>query len=191
MQCHGAALFILMLAVGCKQQKDEQPLAPMPTVSAPKKPRPTNNTLSREGSDCFLGPPDPCDPGEHCKSAGRWRADCPDDPGAVKRRPKGKESFIRIRPWLLFDSAKQDCSYQPEWFCSPPDQKGECTRTPPSIRMACTRDDATGTLSFGAFVYKDGTDKCRKVPASSCKMLPGGGRCDLPDGDVVPCPEAG
>lgn len=189
---------------GCKKREkvavedDTSPSASPPAVpvgvTSPQT-KPTANTVHRDSIGCFLSLPDRCDPNEHCKSPGSWQAECPPslrhagEPPPV-RRPQGKEDWIRIRPWLLFDTMKKECAYQPEWFCSPPDRKSECTSTPPSVTVPCTRDDGAGTMDVQSFVYKEGSGACHKVPAMTCKVNERG-LCDLPDGDVVPCPDAG
>lgn len=178
-----------LAASGASAQPNAVPDSPAPVRSR-------ENTVSRDSSGCYLSLPDRCSPDEHCKSQGRWRSDCPDSPrgpgqpNATPELPPGKADWIRIHSWLLFDSSGKQCSYQPEWFCSPPGQDSDCTRTPPSIKVACTRDDALGTIAFESFVYTDVLGACREIAAATCKQNERG-LCDLSAGRSVPCEDAG
>ena len=194
----GASLVVASLlacsagAAGCKN--DRKPPSESSTsavtgasasasTSAAARAAPTSNTVRREAGDCLLLAPG---------GSGALTVDCPPghlepgDPAPAGRRPRGKESWIRVRPWIYFEAAKGACAYTTESFCSPPGTFAECTPAPKATPVPCTRNVPAGTLEVASFVYVDGTGACHKVPATTCKAN-ARGLCDLPEGEVVAC----
>jgi hypothetical protein len=154
------------------------------------------NTVRRDAFGCLMTPPAQCPPDQpDCKSSNTsFEVDCPknllrpEEAAPISRRPAGKEAWLRVRPWVYFDAAKNECAYKPEWFCSPPGSYAQCTGTPASVSVACKRDAAGKTLDVSSFVYTDGTGACHRVPAASC-TLNRRGLCEPADGEVIPCPK--
>jgi hypothetical protein len=185
-------------AAGCKDNEKaraESHASPAASaaaaLSAGPSGTPPGNTVRRESGGCLLLPPSSCAPGQPCKS-GAFHVDCPQnllagEPPPIKRRPEGKESWIRVKPWIYFDEEKKGCAYTTESFCSPPGTFAQCTPSPSAVAIACTRNTAVHTMDVSSFVYVDSTGVCHKVPTMTCTANHRG-LCDLPEGEVVPCP---
>jgi hypothetical protein len=147
--------------------------------------------IRREYGSCLLSSTPGCEPNQPCTGPA-LHVDCPEnllepgDPKPVTRRPPGKEDWLRVRPWLYFEAAKNRCAYTGESFCAPPGKFAQCTPAPAAVPVQCTKNAPAGTLDIPSFVYTDGLGACHKVPATTCK-LNNRGLCDLPEGEIVPC----
>ena len=152
----------------------------------------TSNTVRREALGCILTTPTACPKDQVCPTPPSFEVDCPQnllrpgEPAPVARRPSGKESWVRVKPWIYYDAAKSSCAYKGEWFCSPQGAFGQCTPQPPAGTVVCTKKD--GAFDLQSFVYTDGSGVCHKVAAMTCTTNRRG-LCELPEGEVVPCPK--
>jgi hypothetical protein len=142
----------------------------------------------RDGS-CFLSYYAGCPKEGTCNPPPPMRVDCPpelrdaSDSTVVRRRPPGKEKWLRVPPELWF--VDKECKYRPEYFCPMPPAGDACTASE-IVKVACTEADG-GTRTVASFVYKDGVGTCRRIPAASCTP-DRRGECVLPEGDEAPCP---
>ncbi len=175
-------------AAGCRKQPVDQP-----------EQEDRGDVISVHRSDrdgvCLRNISVRCPKGLSCNPPEPLRVDCPPDlrdasadPPAVTRRPPGKEDWLRVTPQLWFVSEKEGCSYIPEYFCAPPKtNSAECTTYPERVKVRCNLGPDAGERGFEEFIYKDGIGQCHKVPATKCLPSPSG-LCQVPDGDIVPCP---
>lgn len=149
-------------------------------------------SIYRSGNECHLSHHFSCPRGVHCNPPPPARIDCPPslrdagEPEPVTRRPSGKEDWLRVKPALWVGA---QCTYNAEYFCAPPGRPDECTSPGPAVTVPCKLQaqadgGPTGSYELASFVYQDGLGACRRVPAMTCSS----GRCEPPDGDVVPCP---
>jgi hypothetical protein len=111
-----------------------------------------------------------------------YEVDCPPELGGppIGSRPKGKESWLRMRPWLQPVAAESRCRLYGEGFCPAPPLDAPCTWAVELQSVRCTAK-ASG-IHVEPFVWKDAVGTCRRVAAFQCD--PG---CKVPDGEVVPC----
>src|SRR5262245_27097892 len=113
---------------------DDKGKAAVPVAPGSAEPRGIpGNAVRRDAFGCLLAPP--------TQSNSSFEVDCPKNllrPGEappISRRPAGKESWVRVRPWLYFEAGKNECTYKPEWFCSPPGAYAQCSATPASVSV--------------------------------------------------------
>ena len=151
--------------------------------------------VGRYGDHCTMGVPEHCPKGASCNPPPPPEIDCPaslrdaGEPEGPTARPPGKEDWLRVKPRLW--ASQNGCSFQPEYFCAPPPKAYECTPQTEGPPLKCTPvalpDGGPSTrTAIAAFVYKDGTGACRKVPAFECNNV----TClkEMPASEAVPCP---
>jgi hypothetical protein len=117
------------------------------------------------------------------------------DPPSPARRPPGKESWVRVRPYIYV--ADTECSMSMERFCAGDGKPHDCTAPEKPPKLTCTTILPDGGLSADAggayvrrdrarvasFVWKDGVGTCHRVPEMECKIW-----CHEVEGEIVPCP---
>jgi hypothetical protein len=186
-------------SAGCK--KKEEPRSDLESERTPPRAAstptptptgsPTSNVVYRDRDGCRMRTPH--FRGHEGPAWNIYEADCPAellDAGeapSTAKRPAGKEDWIRLKSKLVYEPIHNGCSFDPEQFCTPADRKGECSPRVEPTRVACAYDEKGGKMTFESFVYTGPFNTCHRIPKGECKIGPRGG-CDLPSGDVVPCP---
>jgi|GEM_PF-1584823 len=169
------------------------------------------STIVRTPEGCALSVSMACPPNVSCNPPPLEPIDCPEDADAggattdagradagtpARRRPPGKEDWLRMKPRL--DVSDRGCTYVAERFCTPPSRPFTCTEFQMPTPVKCTpiAADAGPNGSRAAptrfriepFVYKDGTDVCHAVPAFECETQAVPCTAAMPEGTVTECP---
>ncbi len=144
---------------------------------------------------CHYTTPEHCPKNATCNPPPPREVDCPPnlrdaavDPPAITRRPPGKEDWLRMQG-SIWSADATSCMVNHETFCAPPGKPISCTQNE-TQKVPCTKGTADAgqfvtSFQVASFVWKDVTGKCHKTEPADCISNK---RCEIPEGEIVPCP---
>jgi hypothetical protein len=115
-----------------------------------------------------------------------YDVDCPPELGGPPAGPrlKGRETWLRMAPWLQLEYGATACRMYGEGFCPAPPVDAPCEYPVELPHVACARvtSDAGAQMHVEGFTWKSTAGVCERVAPFEC-----GPGCKVPKGEVVPC----
>ncbi len=115
-----------------------------------------------------------------------YDVECPPELGGPSNdaRPKGREGWLRERPWLQLEYGADHCRMYGEGFCPAPPRDEPCAFPPDLPKVACAPVVADGGthIHVEPFRWTDAIGRCHRVDAFDCT-----GACQVPEGEIVAC----